>query len=56
MKFLGLEIKGEQVILQKNILEKIKINSKKIEGRKKLERFLGCLTYTLDFIKDLGKL
>ena len=28
----------------------------KIEDRKQLERFIGCLTYTSNFIKDLAKL
>ena len=54
--FLGLEIKVGQIILQKHILEKIQKFSEKIQDRKQLERFLGCLTYALDFIKDLAKL
>ena len=29
---------------------------KEIERRKQLERFIGCLNYTSDFIKDLAKL
>jgi len=47
-----LEIKVGQIILQKHILEKIENFSEKIGGRKQLERFLGCLTYISDFIKD----
>ena len=46
IEFLGLEIKVGQIILQKYILEKTKKFSEKIEDRKQLERFLGCLTYT----------
>ena len=53
---LGLEIKVGQITLQEHILEKIEKFSEKIEDRKQLERFLGCLTYALDFIKDLAKL
>ena len=56
IEFLGLEIKSGQIILQKHILEKIEKFPEKIEDRKQLERFLGCLTYASDFIKDLAKL
>ena len=56
IELLGLEIKAGQILLQKHILEKIKKFPEKIEDRKQLERFLGCLTYASDFIKDLAKL
>jgi len=56
IEFLGLEIKAGQIILQKHIVEKIENFPEKIEDRKQLERFLGCLTYASDFIKDLAKL
>ena len=56
IEFLCLEIKVEQIILQKYILEKIENFPEKVEDRKQLERFLGCLTYASDFIKDLAKL
>ena len=56
IEFLGLEIKAREIIMQKHILEKIENFSEKIEDRKQLERFLGCLTYASDFIKDLAKL
>ena len=56
IEFLGLEIKARQIILHKYILKKIENFSKKIEDRKQLERFLGCLTYASDFIKDFAKL
>ena len=36
-------------------MEKIKNFPEKIEDRKQLERFLGCLTYASNFIKDLAK-
>ena len=49
-------MKVGQIILQKHILEKIEKFPEKIEDRKQLERFLGCLTYASDFIKDLAKL
>jgi len=39
-KFLGLEIKVGQIILQKHILEKIENSFEKIEDRMQLERFL----------------
>jgi len=42
--------------LQKYILEKIEKFCTKIKDRKQLDRFLGCLTYASDFIKDLAKL
>jgi len=29
--------------------------SKKVEDMKQLEKFLGCLTYDSDFVKDLAK-
>ena len=44
IEFLGLEIKAGQIILQKHILEKIEKFPEKIEDRKQLEKFLGCLT------------
>jgi len=53
---LSLEIKVGQIILQKLILEKIKKFLKKLEDKKQLERFLGCLPYASNFIKDLAKL
>ena len=56
IEFLGLQIKVRQIILQKYILKKIKNSPEKIEDRKQLGRFLRCLTYTSDFIKDLAKL
>ena len=56
IEFLGLETKVGQIILQKHFLKRIENFSKKIEDRKQLERFLGCLTYASDFIKDLAKL
>jgi len=56
IEFLGLEIKVGKIILQKHILGKIENFSEKIEDRKQLERFLGCLTYASDFVKDLAKL
>ena len=56
IEFLGLEIKAWQIILQKHILKKIEDFSEKTKDIKQLERFLGCLTYALDFIKDLAKL
>jgi len=37
-------------------VKKIENFPEKIEDRKPLERFLGCLTYVYDFIKDLAKL
>jgi len=40
----------------KHILEKSKKFHEDIENRKQLERFPGCLTYALNFIKDLAKL
>ena len=42
--------------MQKHILEKIENFSEKIEDRKQLERFVGCVTYASDFIQDLAKL
>ena len=56
IEFLGLKIKGGQIILQKHILKNIENFPEKIEDRKQLERFLGCLTYTSNFIKDLAKI
>lgn len=54
IEFLGLEIRGGQIILQKHTLEKIEKFLDKIEDRNQLERFLGCLTYASHFIKDLN--
>ena len=56
IEFLDREIKAGQIILRKHILEKIENFSEKIKDRKQLERFLRCLTYASDFIKDLAKL
>jgi len=50
-----LEIKDWQIILQKHILEKIENFPEKSRIETQLERFLGCLTYASDFIKDLDK-
>ena len=50
IEFLGFEIKAEQIILQKHILEKIENFPEKIEDRKQLKRFLGCLTYASDLV------
>ena len=55
IEFLSLKIKTGQIILQKHILERIENFSETIEDRKHLERFLGCLTYASNFIKDLAK-
>jgi len=43
IEFLGLEVKAEQIIIQKYILEKIENFPEKIEDRKQLERFLDVL-------------
>ena len=40
----------------KGIFQKIEKFPEKIEDRKQLKRFLECLTYASDFIKDLAKL
>ena len=56
IEFLGLEIKVGQIILQKHILEKLENFPEKFEDRKQLKRFLRCLTYSFDFLKDLAKL
>jgi len=55
IEFLGLEIKVGQFILRKHILEKIENITEKIEDRKQLERFIRCVTYVSNFIKDLAK-
>ena len=41
---------------RKIYFEKIENFLEMIEDRKQLERFLGCITYASDFIKDLTKL
>ena len=56
IEFLGLKIKDGEIVLQEHVLEKIEKFPDKIEDRKQLERFLGCLTYASYFIKDLAKL
>ena len=56
IEFLGLKIKTGQIVLQKHILENVGFFFDKLEDRKQLERFIGCLTYAFDFMKDLAKL
>ena len=56
IEFLGLKIKAGQIVLQEHILEKVEKFPDEIKDRKQLERFLSCLTYVSDFIKDLAKL
>ena len=56
IEFLRLEIKGGTIKMQSHVLEKINKFPDKITNRKQLERFLGCLTYASDFIKDLAKI
>ena len=56
IEFLGLKIKAGQIVLQDHILEKVEKFPDKLKDRKQLERFLGCLTYASDLIKDLAKL
>ena len=56
IEFLGLKIKAGEIVLQDHILEKVEKFPDVIENRKQLERFLGCLTYASDFIKNLAKL
>ena len=56
IEFLILEIKVGQNILQKHIPEKIENFPENIEDIQQLERFLGCLTISSEFIKDLAKL
>lgn len=42
--------------MESHVLEKINKFPDKITDRKQLERFLRCLTFASDFIKDLAKI
>lgn len=53
---LGITITKGTHELQNHILEKIQAFPDKIEDKKQLQRFLGCLTYADQYIENLAKL
>ena len=57
INFLGLTIsQNGNILLQDNVLEKVSNFPNKIEDRKQLQRFLGCINYIAQqgFLKDIA--
>ncbi|GJU89819.1 reverse transcriptase [Tanacetum coccineum] len=58
VEYLGLKItKDGTISLTNNTQEKLKLFPDKLENRKQIQRFLGCLNYIADqgFLKNLAK-
>ena len=56
IEFLGLIIDQGNIELQPHIALKIREFPDQLEDKKQLQRFLGCLNYAEQFIKDLAKI
>jgi hypothetical protein len=56
IKYLGLEIEEGIKIMQPNIIQKIHEFPSQIEDKKQLQRFLGFLTHTEEFIQKLAEM
>ena len=55
IKFLGMIIDSEDIKLQSHIAKKIKDFLDELRTKEMIHKFLGCLNYSFDFIKDLAK-
>ena len=55
IEFLGMIIDSKDIKLQSHITEKIKDFPDELRTKEMIHKFLGCLNYSFDFIKDLPK-
>ena len=55
IEFLGLIIDSKGIKLHSHIAKKIKDFPEELRTREMIHKFLGCLNYSSDFIKDLAK-
>ena len=55
IEFLGMIIDSKGIKLQSHITEKIKDFFDELRTKEMIHKFLGCLNYSSDFIKDLAK-
>ena len=55
IEFLGIIIDSKGIKLQSHIAEKIKDFLYELRTKRMIHKFLGCLDYSTDFIKDLRK-
>ena len=55
IEFLGIIIESKGIKLQSHIAEKIKDFHDELRTKEMIHKFLGCLNYSSDFIKDLAK-
>ena len=55
IEFLGMIIDSKGIRLQSHIAEKIKEFPDELRTKEMIQKFLGCLNYSSDFIKDLAK-
>ena len=55
IEFLGMVIDSKGIKLQSHIPEKIKDFPDELRTKEMINKFLGCLNYSFDFIKDLTK-
>lgn len=56
INYLGLEVERGRINLQPHILEKIHQFPDHIPDKVTLQRFLGCLTYAQNYIKNLSEI
>ena len=55
IEFIGMIIDSKDIKLQSHIAEKIKDFPNELRTKEMIHKFLGCLNYSFDFIKDLAK-
>ena len=55
IEFFGMIIDTQGIKLQPHIAEKIKDFSYELRTKKMIQKNIGCLNYSFDFIKDLAK-
>ena len=55
IEFLGMIIDTKGIRLQPHIAEKIKYFPNELRNKEMIQKFLGCLNYSSDFIKNLAK-
>ena len=55
IEFIGMIINSKGIKLQSYLAEKIKDFPDKLRTKEMIHKFLGCLNYSFDFIKDLAK-
>ena len=55
IEFLGMVIYSKGIRLQSHIYKKIKYFPDELRTKEMIQKNLGCLNYSFDFIKDLAK-